>query len=108
MITLEYKTYQSQVIDLISNHQTFQVCGVPTDEMLSVSSELEALVESQYLKCRVLTKNRLVSGLAGLLNPAWGVLSLASIAAHNLVTYDPDYEIERDIANNRISVLYKK
>ncbi|MGX2975545.1 hypothetical protein ACWIUH_11235 [Ursidibacter arcticus] len=108
MATLTYSNYYNQFQALIDSRQSFEICGVKTEDMLDITEVLEKYIESQYLKCRIYTKNRIVAGMAGLLNPALGIFSLASIAAHNILTYDPDYEIARDIANNRISVVYKK
>lgn len=105
-ITLQ--DYPEQVENLIYARQSFEICGVAVGDMLELCSDLEKYIESQNLKCRVYTKNRLAAGLSYVLNPAWGILSLTSIAAHNILTYDPDYEIYRDIANNRIGVEWKK
>lgn len=105
---ITYQQYQSHFPLLIDSHQSFEIVGVPTDELKAVTDMLERYIESIHLKCRIYTKNRVVAGAAGLLNPAWGVLALAGIAAHNIVTWDPDYEIGRDIANNRVSVDWKK
>lgn len=105
-ITLQ--DYPEQVENLIDTRQSFEICGVAVGDMLELCSDLEKYIESQNLKCRVYTKNRLAAGLSYVLNPAWGILSLTSIAAHNILTYDPDYEIYRDIANKRVGVEWKK
>ncbi len=108
MKQVNIQDYPSQVENLIDTHQSFEICGVAVGDMLTICAELEKYIESQNLKCRIYTKNRIAAGLAYVLNPAWGILSLTSIVAHNILTYDPDYEIYRDIANNRIGVEWKK
>lgn len=108
MERLEFHNYYASIENMIERHRSFEICGIPVSDMLKVSEVLEKAIERRYFKCRIYTKNRLVTGMAGLLNPAYGIFSLAAIAAHNIVTYDPDYEIARDIANNRIEVVYKK
>ncbi|WP_133543557.1 hypothetical protein [Mesocricetibacter intestinalis] len=108
MYQIDFNFYQAEARKLINERRSFEICNIAVADMLAVSQDLENYMESQYLKCRIYTKNRIVTGLSGFLNPAWGILSLVSIAAHNLVTYDPDYEIGRDIANNRIEVIWKK
>lgn len=42
------------------------------------------------------------------LNKRYGILSAAFILAHNILTWSPDYENSRDLANNRINVKCKK
>ncbi|WP_426839884.1 hypothetical protein [Glaesserella parasuis] len=108
MKQVNIQDYPSQVENLIDTRQSFEICGVAVGDMLTICAELEKYIESQNLKCRIYTKNRIAAGLAYVLNPAWGILSLTSIVAHNILTYDPDYEIYRDIANNRIGVEWKK
>ncbi|WP_228064811.1 hypothetical protein [Muribacter muris] len=49
-----------------------------------------------------------MSGIAGFVNPVVGVAALAGIGIHNVMTWNPDFEISRDLANNRIAVEYKK
>ena len=50
----------------------------------------------------------MTSLLSSVLNKRYGILSAAFILAHNLFTWSPDYEISRDLANNRINVKSKK
>lgn len=103
---INYNEYRRLMTDLIDNRQRFEIVAVPSSEMFNVCSVLENYIEQQHLKCRVYTQKRLVSGAAGLLNPIYGIGALAGIAIHNVVTWNPDYEISRDFANNRVSVEY--
>ncbi|MDP8078646.1 hypothetical protein [Phocoenobacter skyensis] len=103
---IDVTEYKSLINGLIDTHTSFEICGVDISDMLQVCSDLEQTIENKYLKCRIYTKNRLVTGLSGVLNYRWGVLSLASIVAHNILTLNPDYEIVRDLANNRVEVVW--
>ncbi len=96
---LHRSEYKSKMEELITAQMSFEICDVAISDMFDVCSDLEQEIERHYFKCRVYTKNRLVTGLSGLLNPAWGIFSLATIAAHNILTRNPDYEIIRDLAN---------
>ena len=98
----------STIKALIDARQNFEVCDMDLGELFAFSQELENYIESLNLKCRLYTKNRLVTSLSAVLNPRWGILSLAAIAAHNLLTLTPDCEIYRDIANKRVGVVWKK
>lgn len=105
---IPYAEYRQQITALIDAKKSFEIVAVPTGEMLSVCSTLENYIESQHLKCRVYTQKRVVAGAAGLLNPVYGIGALVGIAIHNAVTWNPDYEISRDLANNRIAVEWVK
>lgn len=102
------KNYKEGYPELINHRASFEIHQVPFSEMFSICGELEEYIENQNLKCRIYTEKRYTSLLAGALNKQYGVLSAVLMLAHNLITWDPDYEISRDLANNRINVKYKK
>lgn len=105
---ISYSEYHLQFRDFIDQYRSFEIVGVPTSEMFDVCEVLEKYIESQHLKCRIYTQKRFVSGAIGLVNPIAGAAALIGIGIHNIITWDPDFEISRDLANNRISVEYKK
>ncbi|HGO5853261.1 hypothetical protein [Mannheimia indoligenes] len=105
---IKYSEYQEKLGELIERKASFDIVDVGFKEFLIVSSDIEKYLESKYLKCRVLTKNRVASALSGVFNKNYGIFSLAAIVAHNIFTWNPDYEIIRDIANHRVEVVYKK
>ncbi|WP_439238611.1 hypothetical protein [Lonepinella sp. BR2919] len=105
---IDYKDGFAQYPTLIDQRASFEVCFVELSDMLPLCAELESLIENRGLTCRVYTQNRIASVLTGAIKRKWGILSLASIAAHNLFTYDPDYEIGRDLANGRVRVEFKR
>lgn len=108
MRILTYTEYENEYQNLIDNYQSFVISVMNVSDMLDISSQLESYIESKHLTCRIYTKNRWLTALSGLTNKRLGLFSLALIAAHNIMTYNPDYEIARDLANNRISVVYQK
>lgn len=100
--------YNSLYKGKIDRRESFEIFQVPISEMISICGDLEDYIESQNLKCRIYTEKRYAGLLAGALNKQYGVLGALFIVAHNLITWNPDYEISRDLANNRINVKYKK
>lgn len=100
-----YRTYYQ---NLINQRASFEIYQVSLTDMISICAELEEYIEKQNLKCRIYTEKRMTSLLSSVLNKRYGILSAAFILAHNLLTWSPDYEISRDLANNRINVKYKK
>ncbi|UNP87533.1 hypothetical protein MNZ22_11880 [Aeromonas encheleia] len=111
MEILQYDEFRTEkLVDLISSRSSFEVVGI-SEKMGSTVRVLEATIESAGLKCRVYTRGRIAAAGATFIGGATGVAGLvyaATIAAHNLATYNPDYEIVKHVVDNSISVLYKK
>lgn len=101
-----YPELKNKLSKLIQNKDTFIVFNLG-GQLLEATALIEKAIESAGLSCRIYTRNRSVA--AGAL--AWtgaGLVSLAGIAVHNLATINPDYEIGRDIVNNKLYVEFKK
>ena len=71
---------------------------------------LEGLVEKKKMTCRIYTAGRstavagsLFGGITGLI----GIASTVAIAAHNLVTHNPDYEIAKNKIRKKLTVTAK-
>lgn len=92
---------------LIICHSSFQVVGVA--DIGRVVEMIEGRIEKSDLKCRVYTEYRSAS-LATIFSPAaiLGVGAAIGIAAHNLATYDPDYEIGKNKIAGTVTVKYMK
>lgn len=99
--------YMSLVDELIQKKSSFIINNVDVEDMLEVCANLENTIESQFLTCRIYTKGRLMAGLLSFLSYRVGVASVIGIVIHNFLTYNPDYEIARDMANGRILVNYQ-
>lgn len=100
----------SRLPQLISSKESFEVVGLG-GKLLEAIRLVENKIESTGMTCRVYTVGRvgLVAGsFAGGITGALGLLSATGIALHNLVTINPDYEIEKYPTYNRIVVRYKK
>ncbi|MDL2267820.1 hypothetical protein LJC46_07540 [Desulfovibrio sp. OttesenSCG-928-G15] len=97
--------------EYISDRYDFAVLGV-LGNMMDCVKKLEKMIEDQNRTCRIYSAKR-SAGLIGAIIPT-GITQLlalgtaVSIVAHNLVTYNPDYEIVRDFTNNSVSVYCKK
>lgn len=95
---------------LIRSRSSFEVIGL-SGRMSSAIQKIENAIEPAGLKCRVYTKGRIAAAGASIFGGITGVAGVASaisIAAHNLATYNPDYEIVKHLVDNSLSVLYKK
>lgn len=101
-----YNEAKEKMDELLTSKQSFVIIGLGGD-LLEASKFTEKAIETRGLKCRVYTRNRAYA--AGAIS--WtgaGLLSLAAIAAHNVVTFSPDYEIGRAIVDNKLYIDYKK
>jgi len=101
---------KSMVSSFISAHKSFNVVGVKG--MDSVVRKLEAAIEKQGMRSRVYTAYRRTA-IAGLAIPTFltqliGLGTAIFMAAHNVVTFNPDYEIVINIPMGRVEVVYKK
>ncbi|BFT62385.1 hypothetical protein [Pseudomonas moorei] len=72
---------------------------------------LEKMIETEGMKVRVYTIGR-VAAMGAAAWTGWGTLIAAgagaAIAAHNIATWSPDYEIGKSPLNKKIYVQYKK
>lgn len=94
--------------DLIANYQSFKVVAVA--DISKVVNEIEGRIEKAGLSCRVYTEYRSTAVAGSFWGPT-AVLGLAAgigIAAHNLATFNPDYEIGKNKMSSTIMVTYKK
>lgn len=95
---------------LINSKESFEIVGLG-GKLLETVRLVENAIESTGMTCRVYTAGRIgaVAGsFMGGITGAIGLLSATGIAMHNLLTLDPDYEIEKYPALNRIAVKYKR
>lgn len=110
MITVQYEDIRSEkVLNFIKARCSFEVTGL-SGRMDSAVSAMENVIEGQGLKCRVYTYGRIAAAggsFFGGITGALGIASVIGIAAHNLATFSPDYEIAKHVIDNKLSVNYK-
>ena len=111
MTTITYEELDSPNIkDMIKEHTSFEITGL-SGRMGSAVSKIENIIESQGLSCRIYTYGRVASAGATFIGGITGLAGLASavgMVAHNIATYDPDYEIAKHLVDNKLSVKYQK
>ena len=111
MESVTYEDLNSErVRALINQRKSFEVLGL-SGRMDSAVSKVETLIESDGLSCRVYIYGRVAAAGATVFGGVTGVLGIASavgMAAHNLATYNPDYEVAKHKIDNKLSVKYKK
>lgn len=95
---------------LIKARASFEVVGLG-GRMKSSVQLIETAIESEGLSCRIYTYGRIAAAggtiFGGPLG-ALGALSAIGMAAHNLVTFNPDYEVAKHKIEHKLTVTYKK
>ena len=111
MITVKFEDLDSEKVKgLIKQKQTFEVLGL-SGRMDTATAKVENMIETSGFSCRVYTYGRVAAAGASLFGGITGGIGVASaigMAAHNIATYDPDYEIAKHRIDNKLTVKYKK
>ena len=90
----------------LKSKSSFQITGL-SGKILETVKWIETAIEEQSLSCRVYTSGRKASLASGILAAPLTVWSALFMATHNVLTYNPDYEIVKDYINKKIVVNYK-
>ncbi|TVT30224.1 hypothetical protein [Marinobacter vinifirmus] len=101
---------ESKLTELVSNKKSFQVVAVK--DISYTVNKIEGAIEKKGLRCRVYTEYR-SAAMAGMVVPTGvtqvaGLFSAIGMAAHNLATLNPDYEIAKNQIKSTVTVAYKK
>lgn len=111
MKKIQYEELSTSVLtQLINSKSSFEVIGLG-GRLMNACSLVENKIETNGMTCRIYTPGRIGAAgwsVLGGITGAVGILSAASIALHNLATYNPDYEIAKNPIQNKIVVTYKK
>lgn len=108
--TIKYNN-ESDLKKAIQAHRTFRVICNKGGQSF-IANWLETEIESQGLKCRIYTSKRSALMASSLIptgvTQVAGIVAAIGIAAHNIATYNPDYEIVKDTIGSDISVYFRK
>lgn len=93
---------------LAMRRESFVVVAV--SNIGAVVEKIEGRLEKQGLKCRVFTEYRSATVAGAFLSPTFllGAGAAVGIAAHNLATFNPDYEIGKNKLAGTVTVKYMK
>lgn len=107
------KTVSDDVINnLIKNGGSFVLEDIDRLNMGEAVERVEKLIESKGLSCRVYTKGRAATVAAAAIPVSPTVIggwaSALVIGVHNLATWNPDYEIAKNLVTGTLTIDYKK
>jgi hypothetical protein len=97
-----------EIRNKLAAHQSFVLEDVSRTGMGEAVGQIEKHIEALGLKCRVYTKGRSAAIAGELAVPLVGWVSAAAIWIHNLVTWNPDYEIGKNLLMGTLTLTYKK
>lgn len=97
-----------KINDLLSTKQSFVLEDIDRLNMGEAIKTVEKMIDSMGLKCRTYTKGRAATLAAELAVPLFGWAAAAAMGVHNLVTWNPDYEIAKNMITGSLTITYKK
>jgi hypothetical protein len=116
MTKIDIENYTSEEItveklnSLVKNKKSFKVVAVK--DIGFMVNKIEGAIEKIDLSCRVYSEYRSIAmGAAAIPTPVTligGLAAMVGTAAHNLATFNPDYEIGKNKAKGTITVIYKR
>lgn len=100
------------IAGLIASRQSFVLEGIDFLNFGEAVEAVEKKIESEGLTCRIYSKGRAaaVAAVAIPISPTviGGWASAIAIGVHNMVTWNPDYEVAKNRATGTLTVTYKK
>ncbi|BBB66553.1 hypothetical protein UNDYM_2300 [Undibacterium sp. YM2] len=98
----------TKIDSLIASRQSFQIVAV--SDISAVVTEIEGRIALADLTCRIFTEYRKAAIAGSFFGPTalLGAAAAIGIAAHNLATINPDYEIGKNKIAGTVTVTYKK
>lgn len=98
----------SKLDSFIYGRESFQVVAVTN--ISSVVTSIEGRIEKANMSCRVFTEYRKAAIAGSFFGPTaiLGAAAAVGIAAHNLATLNPDYEIGKNQLGGTVTAIYKK
>lgn len=100
-----------KLTEFLLAHKSFEITDLPGGVMYRIEVEnLEKLIDELGMKSRIYTRGRKALLAASVFGPTalFGAASAIAMGAHNIATWNPDYEIGKDIKGNTITLEYKK
>lgn len=106
---LNREEVRKRVETLVQERKSFEVVDVKVGKQGTVVDIVERIIETNGLKCRVRTNGRGFAA-AALAIPTLGgsLVAGAAIAAHDLSTANPDYEVIKEMFGSDVRVIYFK
>jgi len=110
-ILTQHEATFRKLTELVKDRKSFKITQIGKD-FFEYTGCICEIIENAGYTCRLYTAHRwLCMALALISTPlarGIGIFTALSIAAHNIATYDPDYEIRRHPLDSVITVSYQR
>lgn len=97
-----------EISSMISDKRSFKIKEIEPEFFGDTVETIEKLIECQGLTCRIYTAGRITALGISALSVVGGLAAGLTIATHNIVTYNPDYEIAKLYPTKTLAITYKK
>ena len=101
-----------QIGIFIDQKKSFVIEDISRTNMGEAINTVEKIIEDKGLKCRVYTKGRSATVAAAAIPASPTVIggwaAALGIGIHNVLTWNPDYEIAKNPATGTLSIICKK
>lgn len=101
-----------KIKNMIDKRLSFVIKDIDRLKFSGIVKLVEKTIESKGLKCRIYTQGRAATVAAAVIptpiTMLGGYAAGIAIGVHNLATWDPDYEIAKNIAAGTLLINYKK
>lgn len=91
---------------MLKDGTSFVLEDIDRKNMSEVVETVEKMIESMGMSCRIYTKGRSAALIAV---PVVGLsYAIAALGIHNLATWNPDYELAKNLITGTLTITYKK
>lgn len=105
MKTYSLEEFVENKIEIFAMGNDFEVVGL-SGRMNEAVVVLEAAIEARGNTVRIYTAGRLGTTAASALLMPWAAIAgIATVALHNALTFNPNFEIAKHLVDNKLTVV---
>jgi len=101
------KVTNKEISLMVAEKRSFKIKEVEPDFLEDTIETIEKLITSHGFTCIVYAVKRITTLSIDAMSRAGGIVAERTVAAHNIATYNPDYEIVK-LSSNTLAITYKK
>ena len=112
---MDYKAYDidevsdDKINTMIQNGESFFLKNCERKFMQEIARKIESIVETNGIKCSILTKGRVIAaGASAIVNPLVAIAAAYGILGHRLVTSNAEYVIKKNFLTRTVEVTYRE
>lgn len=96
--------FKEQKVQIFASGRDFEVTNL-NGRIHEAASVIESAIEARGNSCRIYTVGRVAAAATSILAGPWtAIAAAAGLAAHNLATFRPQFEIAKHLVDNKLTV----